>query len=151
MSKAFTVYLSYVEVSVAKIQPEAPLDKVCLLGCGITTGNQFTSWHIFLRPLVTDITTGYGAVLNTAKVEPGSTVAIFGLGGVGLAAVQGAEIFVRFLSSFADVSFQVALKLVPLEYLVSILTLTNSRLRRSLDVMSPCFSSRCFRPNPMQI
>ena len=98
MSKAFTVYLSYVEVSVAKIQPEAPLDKVCLLGCGITTGNQFTSWHIFLRPLVTDITTGYGAVLNTAKVEPGSTVAIFGLGGVGLAAVQGAEIFVRFLS-----------------------------------------------------
>jgi len=43
MSKAFTVYLSYVEVSVAKIQPEAPLDKVCLLGCGITTGNQFTS------------------------------------------------------------------------------------------------------------
>jgi S-(hydroxymethyl)glutathione dehydrogenase/alcohol dehydrogenase len=54
----------------AKIAPAAPLDKVCLLGCGITTGR--------------------GAVTNTAKVTKGSTVAVFGLGGVGLAAVQAA-------------------------------------------------------------
>ncbi|MDG1462198.1 MAG: zinc-binding dehydrogenase, partial [Gammaproteobacteria bacterium] len=58
------------EISIAKINPAAPLDKVCLLGCGITTG--------------------IGAVLNTAKVEPGSSVAIFGLGGIGLSAIQGA-------------------------------------------------------------
>jgi S-(hydroxymethyl)glutathione dehydrogenase/alcohol dehydrogenase len=58
------------EIAVAKINKAAPLDKVCLLGCGISTG--------------------IGAVLNTAKVEPGATVAIFGLGGVGLSAVQGA-------------------------------------------------------------
>jgi len=58
------------EIALAKIRKDAPLDKVCLLGCGITTG--------------------IGAVLNTAKVEPGSTVAIVGLGGIGLAAVQGA-------------------------------------------------------------
>ena len=58
------------EISLAKINPKAPLDKVCLLGCGITTG--------------------IGAVLNTAKVTPGSTVAVFGLGGIGLAVVQGA-------------------------------------------------------------
>ncbi len=54
------------EVSLAKIPKDAPLDKVCLLGCGVTTG--------------------IGAVLNTAKVEEGATVAIFGLGGIGLAA-----------------------------------------------------------------
>jgi len=58
------------EISLAKINPKAPLDKVCLLGCGITTG--------------------IGAVLNTAKVWPGATVAVFGLGGIGLAVVQGA-------------------------------------------------------------
>ena len=58
------------QYSLAKIRKDAPLEKVCLLGCGITTG--------------------IGAVLNTAKVEPGSTVAIFGLGGVGLSAIQGA-------------------------------------------------------------
>jgi S-(hydroxymethyl)glutathione dehydrogenase/alcohol dehydrogenase len=58
------------EISIAKINPKAPLDKVCLLGCGITTG--------------------VGAVLNTAKVWPGATVAVFGLGGIGLAVVQGA-------------------------------------------------------------
>ncbi len=58
------------EIALAKINPEAPLDKVCLLGCGITTG--------------------LGAVLNTAKVEPGSTVAVFGLGGIGLSVIQGA-------------------------------------------------------------
>lgn len=59
------------EISLAKINPEAPLDKVCLLGCGITTG--------------------IGAVLNTAKVEKGSTVAVFGLGGIGLSVIQGAK------------------------------------------------------------
>jgi S-(hydroxymethyl)glutathione dehydrogenase/alcohol dehydrogenase len=58
------------EISVAKVSKEAPLEKICLLGCGITTG--------------------IGAVLNTAKVQPGSTVAIFGLGGVGLSCIQGA-------------------------------------------------------------
>lgn len=58
------------EISLAKINPKAPLDKVCLLGCGITTG--------------------IGAVRNTAQVEPGATVAVFGLGGVGLSVVQGA-------------------------------------------------------------
>jgi S-(hydroxymethyl)glutathione dehydrogenase / alcohol dehydrogenase len=58
------------EIALAKINPAAPLDKVCLLGCGITTG--------------------IGAVLNTAKVTPGSTVAVFGLGGIGLSVIQGA-------------------------------------------------------------
>ncbi len=58
------------EIAVAKIDPRAPLEKVCLLGCGITSG--------------------IGAVLNTAKVPPGSTVAVFGLGGIGLSVVQGA-------------------------------------------------------------
>lgn len=58
------------EVSLAKISQAAPLEKVCLLGCGVTTG--------------------IGAVLNTAKVEPGASVAVFGLGGIGLSVVQGA-------------------------------------------------------------
>jgi len=66
----FSEYTVLPEIALAKINPAAPLDKVCLLGCGITTG--------------------IGAVLNTAKVWPGATVAIFGLGGIGLAAVQGA-------------------------------------------------------------
>ncbi|HSP95724.1 MAG TPA: S-(hydroxymethyl)glutathione dehydrogenase/class III alcohol dehydrogenase [Candidatus Dormibacteraeota bacterium] len=58
------------EIALAKIRPDAPLEKVCLLGCGITTG--------------------IGAVLNTAKVHPGATVAVFGLGGIGVSVVQGA-------------------------------------------------------------
>ncbi|HEB89088.1 MAG TPA: S-(hydroxymethyl)glutathione dehydrogenase/class III alcohol dehydrogenase, partial [Deltaproteobacteria bacterium] len=58
------------EIALAKVRKDAPLDKVCLLGCGVTTG--------------------IGAVLNTAKVEPGSTVAVIGLGGIGLSVVQGA-------------------------------------------------------------
>jgi S-(hydroxymethyl)glutathione dehydrogenase/alcohol dehydrogenase len=69
-TSTFSEYTVMPEISVAKISPEAPLDKVCLLGCGITTG--------------------IGAVLNTAKVEPGSTVGVFGLGGIGLSVVQGA-------------------------------------------------------------
>ena len=67
----FSEYTVLPEVSVAVIPKEAPLDKVCLLGCGVTTG--------------------IGAVLNTAKVEAGATVAIFGLGGIGLAAIIGAK------------------------------------------------------------
>ena len=54
----------------AKVNPQAPLDKVCLLGCGVTTG--------------------IGAVHNTAKVKEGDTVAVFGLGGIGPAVIQGA-------------------------------------------------------------
>ena len=66
----FSEYTVVPEIALAKINPAAPLDKVCLLGCGVTTG--------------------IGAVLNTAKVEPGSTVAVFGLGGIGLSVIQGA-------------------------------------------------------------
>ncbi len=69
-TSTFSEYSVVPEIAVAKINKKAPLDKVCLLGCGITTG--------------------IGAVLNTAKVEPGSTVAIFGMGGIGLSVVQGA-------------------------------------------------------------
>jgi len=69
-TSTFSEYTVMPEISVVKINPKAPLDKVCLLGCGITTG--------------------IGAVLNTAKVKPGSTVAVFGLGGVGLSVIQGA-------------------------------------------------------------
>ncbi|KAA9133980.1 S-(hydroxymethyl)glutathione dehydrogenase/class III alcohol dehydrogenase [Marinihelvus fidelis] len=69
-TSTFSEYTVVPEIALAKINPAAPLDKVCLLGCGITTG--------------------IGAVLNTAKVEPGSTVAVFGLGGIGLAVIQGA-------------------------------------------------------------
>ncbi|MCP5017814.1 MAG: S-(hydroxymethyl)glutathione dehydrogenase/class III alcohol dehydrogenase [Ketobacter sp.] len=69
-TSTFSEYTVLPEIAVAKINKVAPLDKVCLLGCGITTG--------------------IGAVLNTAKVEPGSTVAVFGLGGIGLSVIQGA-------------------------------------------------------------
>ena len=69
-TSTFSEYSVMPEISVAKINREAPLDKVCLLGCGITTG--------------------IGAVLNTAKVEPGASVAVFGLGGIGLSVIQGA-------------------------------------------------------------
>ncbi len=69
-TSTFSEYTVLPEISLAKINKSAPLDKVCLLGCGITTG--------------------IGAVLNTAKVEAGATVAVFGLGGIGLAVIQGA-------------------------------------------------------------
>jgi S-(hydroxymethyl)glutathione dehydrogenase/alcohol dehydrogenase len=69
-TSTFSEYTVLPEISLAKINPAAPLDKVCLLGCGITTG--------------------IGAVLNTAKVEAGSSVAVFGLGGIGLSCIQGA-------------------------------------------------------------
>ncbi|MBB5359823.1 S-(hydroxymethyl)glutathione dehydrogenase/alcohol dehydrogenase [Rhodanobacter sp. ANJX3] len=69
-TSTFSEYTVLPEISLAKINPAAPLEKVCLLGCGITTG--------------------IGAVLNTAKVEAGATVAVFGMGGIGLSVVQGA-------------------------------------------------------------
>ncbi|MBT6209762.1 MAG: S-(hydroxymethyl)glutathione dehydrogenase/class III alcohol dehydrogenase [Woeseia sp.] len=69
-TSTFSEYTVLPEIAVARISDNAPLEKVCLLGCGITTG--------------------IGAVLNTAKVEAGATVAVFGLGGVGLSAIQGA-------------------------------------------------------------
>ena len=65
----FSEYTVLPEISLAKISKDAPLEKVCLLGCGVTTG--------------------IGAVLNTAKVEPGATIAVFGLGGIGLSAIIG--------------------------------------------------------------
>lgn len=69
-TSTFSHYTVLPEIAVAKIRKDAPLEKVCLLGCGITTG--------------------IGAVLETAKVTPGATVAVFGLGGVGLSVIQGA-------------------------------------------------------------
>lgn len=66
----FSEYTVLPEISLAKVNPTAPLEEVCLLGCGVTTG--------------------MGAVMNTAKVEEGDTVAIFGLGGIGLSAIIGA-------------------------------------------------------------
>lgn len=69
-TSTFSEHTVLPEIAVAKISKEAPLEKVCLLGCGITTG--------------------IGAVLNTAKVRPGATVGVFGLGGIGLAVIQGA-------------------------------------------------------------
>lgn len=66
----FSEYTVVNEISLAKINPAAPHEKVCLLGCGVTTG--------------------LGAVHNTAKVKEGDTVAVFGLGGIGLAVIQGA-------------------------------------------------------------
>jgi S-(hydroxymethyl)glutathione dehydrogenase/alcohol dehydrogenase len=59
------------EIALAKIRPDAPFDKVCYIGCGVTTG--------------------IGAVINTAKVEPGANVVVFGLGGIGLNVIQGAR------------------------------------------------------------
>jgi len=69
-TSTFSEYTVVPEIALAKIREDAPLDTVCLLGCGVTTG--------------------IGAVLNTARVEPGSSVAVFGLGGIGLSVIQGA-------------------------------------------------------------
>lgn len=68
---SFSEYTVLPEISVAKISKEAPLSKACVMGCAVPTG--------------------MGAVRNTAKVEPGSTVAVFGLGAVGMAVIQGAK------------------------------------------------------------
>jgi S-(hydroxymethyl)glutathione dehydrogenase/alcohol dehydrogenase len=67
----FANYTVLPEIAVAKIRTDAPFDKVCYIGCGVTTG--------------------VGAVINTAKVEAGSSVVVFGLGGIGLNVIQGAE------------------------------------------------------------
>lgn len=69
-TSTFAEYSVIAEISLVKVNPEAPLDKICLLGCGVTTG--------------------IGAVLNTAKVEKDATIAVFGLGGIGLSVIQGA-------------------------------------------------------------
>jgi S-(hydroxymethyl)glutathione dehydrogenase/alcohol dehydrogenase len=70
-TSTFSNFTVLPEIAVAKIRPDAPFDKVCYIGCGVTTG--------------------LGAVMNTAKVEPGSTIAVFGLGGIGLNVLQGAR------------------------------------------------------------
>jgi S-(hydroxymethyl)glutathione dehydrogenase / alcohol dehydrogenase len=70
-TSTFSNYTVLPEIAVAKIREDAPLDKVCLIGCGVTTG--------------------LGAVVNTAKVEPGANVVVFGLGGIGLNVIQGAK------------------------------------------------------------
>src|SRR4029450_2922835 len=69
-TSTFAQYTVVPEIALARVRPDAPLDKICLLGCGVTTG--------------------IGAVLNTARVEPGSSVVVFGLGGIGLSVIQGA-------------------------------------------------------------
>lgn len=71
-TSTFANYTVLSEIAVAKIREDAPFDKVCLIGCGVTTG--------------------VGAVINTAKVEPGANVVVFGLGGIGLNVIQGAKI-----------------------------------------------------------
>jgi S-(hydroxymethyl)glutathione dehydrogenase/alcohol dehydrogenase len=60
------------EIALAKVREDAPFDKICYIGCGVTTG--------------------IGAVINTAKVEPGSNIVVFGLGGIGLNVIQGARL-----------------------------------------------------------
>jgi len=71
-TSTFANYTVLPEIAVAKIRPDAPFDKVCYIGCGVTTG--------------------IGAVLNAAKVEAGANVVVFGLGGIGLNVVQGARL-----------------------------------------------------------
>ncbi len=71
-TSTFSNFTVLPEIAVAKIREDAPFDKVCYIGCGVTTG--------------------LGAVMNTAKVEAGSNVAVFGLGGIGLNVIQGARI-----------------------------------------------------------
>ena len=71
-TSTFAEYTVVPEIALAKIRPDAPFDKVCYIGCGVTTG--------------------IGAVINTAKVEPGARVVVFGLGGIGLNVVQGARL-----------------------------------------------------------
>ncbi len=71
-TSTFSNYTVLPEIAVAKIREDAPFDKVCYIGCGVTTG--------------------IGAVINTAKVEPGANVVIFGLGGIGLNVAQGARL-----------------------------------------------------------
>src|SRR5918997_7210497 len=71
-TSTFSSYTVVPEIALAKIREDAPFDKVCYIGCGVTTG--------------------IGAVINTAEVEPGANVVVFGLGGIGLNVVQGARL-----------------------------------------------------------
>ncbi|MDM5147200.1 S-(hydroxymethyl)glutathione dehydrogenase/class III alcohol dehydrogenase [Candidatus Persebacteraceae bacterium Df01] len=71
-TSTFSNYTVLPEIAVAKVREDAPFDKVCYIGCGVTTG--------------------IGAVINTAKVKPGDNVVVFGLGGIGLNVVQGARL-----------------------------------------------------------
>ena len=71
-TSTFANYTVLPEIAVAKIREDAPFEKVCYIGCGVTTG--------------------VGAVVNTAKVEPGATVVVFGLGGIGLNVIQGCRL-----------------------------------------------------------
>jgi S-(hydroxymethyl)glutathione dehydrogenase / alcohol dehydrogenase len=71
-TSTFSNFTVLPEIAVAKIREDAPLDKVCYIGCGVTTG--------------------IGAVLNTAKVEPGAKAVVFGLGGIGLNVIQGLKL-----------------------------------------------------------
>jgi S-(hydroxymethyl)glutathione dehydrogenase/alcohol dehydrogenase len=71
-TSTFANYTVVPEIALAKVREDAPFDKICYIGCGVTTG--------------------IGAVINTAKVEPGSNVVIFGLGGIGLNVIQGARL-----------------------------------------------------------
>jgi len=71
-TSTFANYTVVPEIAVAKIREDAPFDKVCYIGCGVTTG--------------------IGVVINTAKVEPGANVVVFGLGGIGLNVIQGARL-----------------------------------------------------------
>jgi S-(hydroxymethyl)glutathione dehydrogenase/alcohol dehydrogenase len=71
-TSTFSNFTVLPEIALAKIRKDAPFDKVCYIGCGVTTG--------------------LGAVINTAKVEPGANVAVFGLGGIGLNVIQGARL-----------------------------------------------------------
>ena len=71
-TSTFSNFTVVPEIALAKIREDAPFDKVCYIGCGVTTG--------------------IGAVINTAQVEPGSNVVVFGLGGIGLNVIQGARL-----------------------------------------------------------
>jgi len=71
-TSTFANYTVLPEIAVAKVRPDAPFDKICYIGCGVTTG--------------------IGAVMFTAKVEPGAKVIVFGLGGIGLNVIQGARL-----------------------------------------------------------
>ena len=71
-TSTFSNYTVVPEIALAKVREDAPFDKICYIGCGVTTG--------------------VGAVINTAKVEPGSNVVVFGLGGIGLNVIQGAKL-----------------------------------------------------------
>ncbi len=70
-TSTFSNYTVMPEIAAAKVREDAPFDKICYIGCGVTTG--------------------IGAVMNTAKVQPGANVAVFGLGGIGLNVIQGAR------------------------------------------------------------